>query len=376
MISPRLRPTGWQWWVVFWCGLVLAPTLLQRTGRTDLEILLDAATRLKSHESVYRLQDANEHTKPPPVTVLMLPLTYLPRALVLRLWDVLNLCAFPALVLLVLRHSVSDNQVSRFLYFLLFFLLTPWNSELRLGQYNVLLLLPLTAASLYKRSLLSGAAFAIAVLFKPTFLLLGPWVLCHSKERFKTVLSGAVTAVALFLLYAAVVGFDRLIPDTMEWVHFLPLSSAKHLLRLDNHGLPSLLGGGANLLLATGLVLSLWSSWFSAWLMGLSIAVVLSIICSPMAWLQNYVLLIPAVVWALRRQRSTYGAIQRVYEAALFILWIGIGFINPTTCRLLGCEAWGWPRPPLTGLLVACILVAISEKCLRANPERWARNGF
>ncbi len=345
--------------VVFMVGVVL-PTLFQKTGRTDLGILYLAGERLFQGESVYRLSDANEHTKPPLVTLLILPLTYFPQFWVERLWDVLQFIAYFTLCRLFLEQvQVPKTRRANLVLLATFLFLTPLNAELRLGQYNVLFLTLVLWAVWGGRSFSAGGVLALSILFKPTFLFFAPWVARHCVS-WKRAFIGAVAAVLILAgAYGLLFGGPRLIQDTLDWAAFLPESSAKHLLRFDNHGFPSVFGGNSiltpNVFLAAGLLLAtLAAAWLPS-LLGLACASACFVLFTPMAWFQNYALLTPWIYWVAQRWDQTEGVAARLYLVAASVLWFGIGFLNPTTCHWLECQNWGIHRFPLWCLLGALV---------------------
>jgi hypothetical protein len=344
-------------------GVVL-PTLVQRTGRTDLHILALASHRLVSGEPVYRLEDANEHTKPPLATLAFIPFSQIPLFWLERLWDVLNLVVYFCL-LRVLFTQFRIPAAERFNYAMgtTIFFLTPLNSELRLGQYNVLLFFLMVGSLFRRRPLWTGVAASLAFLFKPTFVFVFPWLLRHTQNRISLFLGAAISLLGLASVYCLVWGPAAFFQDWATWSTFLPLSSAKHLLRCDNHGLPSALsaffgGSWEKPLGLLGMAVSAWAAFQCRdGLYSLSVACVCLIVFSPMAWLQNYSLLLPVFLWVLQRRREAPPSEKAPYALALFILWVGIGALNPTTTQWLHADQWPVQRLPLWALVGALGIV-------------------
>ncbi len=349
--------------------LILAPTLFQRTGRSDLAILTLAAQRLWADQAVYRLEDPNEHTKPPLTTLMISPVAWVPQTVLFRLWDLASLLAFAYLLWELVRQARFDSRRSSTAWVLIVWalLLNPYNGELRLGQYNVLLFAFLIWAGFRRKAIGAGLALCLAVLFKPTFVLIAPWVWKQSPKKGRTVAAGAALLGALVAIYALCFGIGHFVDDLRAWLAFLPTSSAKHIARPDNHGLPSFFAvhfgaGSENALLLIGMAISAWAAWKWNALLSLAVCGVVMIVLSPMAWMQNFTLLAPGVIWALRRGQF----------AAIFVLWLGIGLLNPTTCKWWACDTWGWARAPLWALLTAvaiCVLTELS-KGLPVGPDR------
>ena len=225
-------------------GILLGLTFFKRTERTDLEIVQLAAKRMQAGEVFYRLDDNQEHTKPPLGTFIFLPTAYFSKSILKNTWDVLltvtTLCLFWVLLKNIPWRSGLRLSTLALLGFAITF--NNWNSELRCGQFNALFFTGMLLAMLYS-SWATGLVFSLALLVKPTFLVFAPWLLVYvpNKKRF---LWGAVfTVVGLSVLYVAVFGGERFIEDHLLYLKTAPLSSEKHIERLDNHGLPSLLSG-------------------------------------------------------------------------------------------------------------------------------------
>lgn len=360
---------AWQIALGLFLFLILSPTLFYRTGRSDLGILTLAAQRLWTGQTVYRLEDPNEHTKPPLTTLAISPVAWLPQPVLFRLWDLASLLAFAYLLYELVRQAQfrSKNTATAWVLIVWAVLLNPYNAELRLGQYNALLFAFLIWAGFRGQAIGAGIALCLAVLFKPTFVLMAPWVWKQSPRPWRSVFSGLALLGVLSAIYAISFGFGTFIDDFRAWSTFLPASSFKHIARPDNHGIPSFLavhfGAGAeNALLLIGMAISAWAAWKCDALLSLSICGVAMIALSPMAWMQNFILLAPGVVWALRQG----------HRGAIFVLWLGIGLLNPTTCQLWACDTWGWARAPLWALLLATTICVFAElsKGLRVESDR------
>jgi hypothetical protein len=290
--------------------------------RIDLEILTTAASRLREGTSTYRLSDHAEHTKPPLVTWIMQWGVLFPAALTRLIWDLL---AFTALLGLGIRWLGR-----RFSWGILCtgWLLSygPWLAEARLGQYNMLLSALAFASAQAEadkpsrwRTGLLGAVLVLEVLFKPTQLVVVPWMvsgMLSKPRRLATALGGAALLVALLSLgFSWQFGWGPFVEAHSEWLAFLPQSTTKHFLRPDNLGLPTLLArvgefgpGFSSALLAGGVAVSGFLSlrsplsrqaffWCS----------VLATVLSPMAWRQNYSVLFVLLSWAVleKHERSS-----------------------------------------------------------------------
>ncbi len=360
---------AWHGWMLGFMFLIVLPTFIQRPDRTDLHLLVQAAHRLLAGEAVYRLQDVNEHTKPPLVTFLFLGPSQISLFWLSRHWDLMNVLACFFLLRVLVRQVDPPAGASRLSLALMaaFLCLTPLNAELRLGQYNILFLSWLAAAGFYRRDLLAGVGLCLAVLFKPPFIFLMPWILRGANRPLRVLVAGAGALAILCAGYALTFGAQRLIADMVEWSRFLPQSSAKHLLRPDNHGLPSVAaaiwgGNPEKMFLFVGIAWAAATAFFARErLLALALGCVAMVVFTPMAWMQNYSLLLPAGVWAFDRLVKSRGIARALLATAAGVLWLGIGALNPTTCTWAGCEQWAFQRVPLWALLSALGLAVLSQ---------------
>ena len=224
-------------------------------ARCDLDILLEAGKRYASNQAVYRLEDLNEHTKPPLLTPLLGMLAALPREPVRIFWDLMNLL-LPFVVLGLwqgvagTRLRWTDTRLWTAAAGALLLLRGAWRAEMDLGQYNLLTLtLTLAAWRLVRRDgwTMAGGLALLSLLLKPTQLFLIPWILLAHPDR---PAAGQLRRFALgsLILVLLLAGLDalhqpigKLLEAGSDWLHFLPHSSQKHILRWDNFGIPSVL---------------------------------------------------------------------------------------------------------------------------------------
>ncbi len=362
---------------VLLCVAVITPTIVRRPERTDLHILLESANRLKEGKAVYTLADANEHTKPPFATMLAMPLLRVNPVELSRIWDALNIAVYVLLSLLIARHlAVGKNTLTLAMLGLLF-TLSNWNQEIRLGQYNVLTLALLMAAALLVPGFVSGILVTVALLFKPTNILFLPWVWSRSSSR-KGLVIGALTSVAILsVLYALWIGPLSLLADNIEWIRFLPQSTAKHLHRLDNYSLVRIADelGRAPLVpwlwVAGAAIVTCTAYLGTSWVPGLAAAGVVSAVLSPMAWFQNYTLCLPFVllVWA-RLLSSPPGFRKGAFAASLTLFYVGLQLYNPT---LLSAGAWGglrWMPIPLWATLASAVIGTVGLLTIRSEARQ------
>ena len=208
---------------------------------------------------------------------------------------------------------------------------------MRLGQYNFplvasALLLPLWVREQPNllRLMVLGAGMVGLTLMKPTSLLFMPWMLsgvAAQPRNFWAVSVGALMSLAFpIAFYGAQFGVPAIWAAHQEWFHFLPLSEAKHLLRSDNLGFPTyfarlgVFSFPSAVFLLGGLLAGLWASVvlpLHRW--SFTLSVFFSVVCSPMAWRQNfgplYVLL--AGLWVVNLSR------MKMYVNLLLALLVG-----------------------------------------------------
>jgi alpha-1,2-mannosyltransferase len=374
---------GWKLTLVVGAPLiviVVLGTLLLKAERLDLEILLRAAHNLRLGQEVYRLEDYAEHTKPPLVTFLLIPLTHLPLSIVRVAWDLLNVAV---LLLMATRLPAlgSGEQAKRPAWALpllgILFVLNNWNAELLLGQYNLLLL---GALLLLSNELLAGLGVFFALALKPTNLIFLPWALRqHACPRrvFAAALGWGALAACGYLLFR---GPRGLLEDHLQWLGFLGDSTFKHLFRADNYGIPSFLARlgfesralpFSFMLLATGL-----STWLALRsrdaLEGLALTALLAVALSPMSWNQNYCLMLPLALALTRRwlDKREAGWIL----VALVLLYVGTQIYNPTIFGMTLYRELNELRIPLWTSLAAGLPLALRVFAeARVSPKPQAR---
>jgi len=246
----------------------------------------------------------------------------------------------------------------------------PWLAEMRLGQYNLTLAALAIALPMLENcrpgrrwGFLLGAGVVLEVLMKPTQILMIPWMLSgawRSRARLSRIAVGAFALVGLLAWgYSVQFGFDALIRAHRSWIEFLPLSTAKHFLRPDNLGLPTLMArfldfgpGVSSVLLLLGLAIAvIFSMRAPLGRVQFLVASVLATILSPMAWRQNYVvpfLLLNATALAAFLQRS-----GRERPAVVFVPLLLFQILTTDLLGVDGYFAFAFHGGPLVLLLVS-----------------------
>ena len=308
--------------------------------RGDFDIVMNAARRWVSGEAVYRLSDDSEHTKPPLLMALAVPLLSLPREWLRVLWDLLNF-ALPFLILRELALEAGGLRGRLRAVAGTVVILAPlWYIEAVYGQYNLLILwMTLLAARWASQSgalssWASGFCFALTLIIKPTQLFLAPWLLGRAlttqssafRRLGRVALGGVLGILMLAAIYMGMSSWGALLADHREWLSFIPQSAAKHVLREDNFGLPTLLvrlGLGeiqaSPIFLMVGLALTSWGVWFLrrssslSFSLSLSWSLVLMLAFSPMCWRANFGILLPLVFLLIG-----------LLEQGVRVAWVGV----------------------------------------------------
>ncbi len=353
----KISAYGLGWLVI---AFLLATTVFVKTDRIDLEILVRAANHLWAREPMYSLSDSLEHTKAPFVTLFFVPLAKLGLTWAGHLWDILTLVSFPLMLWFLVEKFETEREKRYPLFFLtLILLLNPWNTEVWTGQVNVLLWAAVLISAAEIPAWIAGFLLMFALSMKPPNLLFLPWIIRFAPMPKRLGLWTVLTGAASLLLYAGIFGSTALFADHVEWLRFLPLSSHKHLTQGLNYGLPSLLQdipGSSPACLLVGLIAAELScrsikDKYAAF----AVVSVFAVVCSPMAWFQNYTILAGFVALVLKDLMEE--------QRAPLKLWLGLAVVallfsfplhNPEVLRH---TSWGrplytWNRVPLWGILI------------------------
>lgn len=362
-------------WLVI--AALLGITVFSKTTRIDLDIILGAAENLWAGLPVYDLTDTLEHTKAPMLTQFFIPLSKLGTWWASRLWDLLTVTAYPALVWFLLGQMGLSARGNRPLLFLLTLLLTlnPWNTEVWTGQMNVLLLVALLVSVSKVPAPVAGFTLMFTLGMKPPYLLFLPWLLRQSPAPKRLLVWTGIATGATALMYGAIFGWPALVADHLTWLRFLPESSHKHLTQGLNFGLPSVTRewpGASVIWLVTGAVASeLACRSFRDKYVSLSIVAPLVVICSPMAWFQNYTLCAGLVALVLSDIFNERAIVARLWlGVAVAALIVSFPMLNPEIMRHTswGAPFYTWNRIPLWGILVT-LFVWSTYKFRRAAPS-------
>ncbi len=327
------------------------------SSRPDFEILLRAAQRLSLGQTVYQIAEHAEHTKAPGLTWLMQVFLLVPEWLAKGIWDALMWGS-----LLWLGRLSGVGFSAGVLGWLM--AAGPWWAEMRLGQYNLILAALSLGVATWEsqnpsrlRSAVLGVVCLLTLLLKPTQLIMIPWMIsCASSQgRLKWIGFGFLgLGSVLSAGYSLQWGPSQWVSAHQDWLAFLPLSEAKHLMRTDNLGLATQVarwvggeafsGFGSKFFLAFGLVSSIWSvhRWGRLSLRAFTDALFFSVVCSPMAWRQNFSPLFLMLSWAMLHSEGF--SLPR--KAVFWSCSIAFSLLGADLLGAVGAEAFGqWGGP-------------------------------
>ena len=261
---------------------------------------------------------------------MVLWLSRLPHFWVRLAWD----CMVFVMPFLILRETIRLKWTSDWLrtrnwraWGLAWVVMYPfWYKEAGYGQFN---LLNLWLVLIALRWLVNGAVespdrrqewaevgagvlVAATLFLKPTQLFLVPALMAVGFAsgglwRWIRFVSGmGLLSLVLAVIYAMLSSTHGLIQDHLDWVAFMRISTAKHLMGTNNYGLPTLLvrlGAGAWVagprFALFGLSVAALTAWRWRRLPALprDCAVGWMLAFSPMSWKANFGVCLPLVAW-------------------------------------------------------------------------------
>jgi Glycosyltransferase family 87 len=313
-------------WPAALLGLAIWGVLLAARGRgSDFAIYVRAGSRFLRGEPIYRASDGAWVFKyAPPSAVMFIPFASLPIRIATALWNLLLVGSLALLkpMLAALFEpgpgepraplsgpalAISSIAVGQSLFLELFY-----------GQIDVPMLLLLVASASFAergRPAMAGAAWAIAVSFKPTAVLFGVYLITR---RPRAILIGLAAGVALWIPALLRYGLSGAWDLAASWGDTVSRTTPAWILGSNAQGLPTLLLLGypgvplaAHVVAAQLLALGLASAML--WLMRRSRPHLLAGACfsvaftSALAWRANFALALPmvALAWTDRsRARS------------------------------------------------------------------------
>jgi hypothetical protein len=209
----------------------------KRAELVDFAVPYTAAVRYLAHEPLYRPDDGHYQYKYlPAFALLMVPFTWVPKAVAEVAWFTLTAAMAFAFVRLSL-FALPDRRLSSRVLVWLTVLLTGkfFVKELAFGQFNLpvgLLLLGAVIAAQHGRGLTAGAAIAAGVFVKPYALVLVPWLARTFGWR-PFVPFTLVTGAGL-ILPAVTYGWDGNLTLLHEWYRTVTDTTGPNLLGHDN----------------------------------------------------------------------------------------------------------------------------------------------
>ncbi len=281
----------------------------------DLEVFHRAGVRFLRGEPLYRAADGHFEMKYLPVSAaLFVPLSLLPLGMAKVVWLAVS-CLSLSLAFALAAELLHERLPWWGPLAALLVLARSIERELANGQINATLLLLVVAAFVQlerRRDVCAGALIAVAVLLKPPWLVLLPYLLVSRRGR------AATTLVALFLLGNAVPTLRYGLGGALE-LHAamnarLAASTARLLTYPTNVSLPGALAKltearGSVVVLAAALLLVLPCAAF-AWRLwrergrrdrvaeDLAVVAPLAILLSPQAWDYTVLTILPTLLVA------------------------------------------------------------------------------
>ncbi|HEX7488767.1 MAG TPA: glycosyltransferase family 87 protein, partial [Anaeromyxobacteraceae bacterium] len=274
------------------------------------------AARFLAAEPLYRASDGAWVFKyAPPSAVLFAPFTLLPPRVAAALWNlglVASLAALRPFLTSLLEPAPGEERVPLSGPALVVSLLVVGQSlflELFYGQVDLpMLLLLLASAALVERgrALLPGAAWALAVAFKPPAILFGLYLLTRSR---RAILAGIGFGLALWIPVLLRYGPSGTVALVASWSETVTRTTLPWILGANAQGLPTLLllgiaGAPTAVHLALAEVAALAIAAAALWaargsrphlLAGACFAVAFT---SALAWRANFVLALPMAALA------------------------------------------------------------------------------
>lgn len=313
-VTARLKPILlWLCWGLF-ASILLGDflrTRLSSGGMYDLDILLTAAGRHAQGESPYRLSDRDEHTKPPILMPFLRFLRLVPRSLLYWIWGCTSIALFFWCLSMLKMEGFGWHSC-----LVSFSLLSYLIPEVRGGQTNIIIL-TLILCEWKKNS--QGLALAIALCLKPSYGILAAFF--AGAGRWKTLWKAGVWIAVFCLWYGYRYGFAELTSESVNWFRLIEHFGERHIRQFDNLGIPSLVGDASNRGFMATIPLLLWLGRKSRispewWIFYFGIACWLSVILSPMAWMQNFVFLMPLLVCTTQHPSPTSWSLWAIYFGA------------------------------------------------------------
>ncbi len=384
--APR-HPSGAEgWWraaaALLLFGLVAHAWLLK--AGSDFDVFWLAGWRTWHGVSAYQAADGLMPFKyAPPVTLLLVPLAWMPEWLAYLVWLVLSAVA----VLRVVRWShrtLGPGPDARGEALLLLALFPLVAHLFALGQCDAFLLLLVAESEQRRRTapLRSGMLWALACLVKPPFLLLGLLLVWRGEARRA---DGFLLGIAAaFGVLGLALGPAEALHETHAWVELLAATTPGGLCDAQNQSVAALVctyGGVAPgtaafaataALLATALVAAALACVLSVARHhplaadGLAIALVLhgTALLSPLGWRTNLLALIPSLTLLFARDPGACDPVRtRVRRLCGWALAFTAVALNWDVLGERGFHLLLRMRyPALLGLLVSTCAVVVTAR--------------
>jgi Glycosyltransferase family 87 len=316
VIGDSTRSRVWAALLVGSVALVLTLLFVDRISRKmpDLAVYWTAATRARSAEPLYRIEDGHYQFKYlPAFAVLAIPLSAATLESAKAIWFVASVALLAALIVLSLRFLPERRKPTWLLIVItLMVMLKFYGHELVLGQMNALFAVIVASAVLALRrgnEWVAGALIALAIVVKPYAIIFVPWLWLR-RQRGSIGAATAGTILAL-VIPAVVYGVQGDIELHRSWWETVSSSTAPNLTNADNvsiaamwakwigaGGLATTLTAGTSALILALTLLACLNRSSVSFPEGLEAALLLTVIplLSPQGW--DYVFLVstPAIM--------------------------------------------------------------------------------
>jgi hypothetical protein len=236
-VRPAPRSFRWPLIALFVVAASYGLVRLTRGGFVDFAVPRIAATRFLAHEPLYRPDDGHfQYKYLPAFAAVMVPSTWVPKAIAEATWFVLSLAMAAAFVRWAV-YSLPDRRTptSPLVWLTLLLNAKFLLKELGLGQFNLPLALLTWGAVIAARrgqGGLAGALLGAGVFIKPYALVLLPWLACTQRKR--SLMTFAIVLAAGLALPVAMYGWHGNLSLLQDWYRTVTDTTASNLASYEN----------------------------------------------------------------------------------------------------------------------------------------------
>ncbi len=361
--------------ISFWTG---ASLLREGVGPMLFDMDTQAAYQIafrRDHAVLGVTRNATIHNPyhtPPPLALLLVPLTYLPFSVAFLIWTALSLLGFVLAVALPLRgRALALTPAALMLSFI------PLDYSILSGQVNVIFVLPFSLSLMAfasGRPFLGGLVLGMLWL-KPQYAVIFP-VIFLLKHRWQELAGMVVAGGVVALLSVATIGISGIVtylevlrrigafyPPEASCINAWDMVNWRALLTNLWPGIPDATGSVLTMALGATTILASLLAWRGPWEPDSSrfprqmlVATLATLVASPHSHFAGMVLMLAPVALGLANPPSDLSA-RRQWHRILWAGYIASLLAWPLAPSLLPVQSTKWLLGP--GLLVvATILVA------------------